>query len=63
MFHEHHVFSQMACICHFIFFMSCQEPPMGTSGMGSFPVQSGDSAAHHPIILKEVDELLSKGVI
>ena len=27
------MFSQMACICHFVFFMSCPEPPMGISGV------------------------------
>ena len=37
------MFSQMACICHFVFFMSCPEPPIGISGVGSFPVQSGGS--------------------
>ena len=26
-----------------LFFMSCPEPPMGISGMGSFPVWSGGS--------------------
>ena len=35
-------FSQMACICHFIF-MSCPEPPMGISSVDSFPVWSGGS--------------------
>ena len=38
------MFSQMACICHFVsFFMSCPEPPMGISGVGSFPVWSEGS--------------------
>ena len=32
------MFSQMACICHFVFFMSYPELPMGISGVGSFPV-------------------------
>ena len=32
----------MTCICHFIF-MSCSEPLMGISGVGSFLVQSGGS--------------------
>ena len=35
--------SQMACICHFVFFYVCPEPPMGISSVGSFPVQSGGS--------------------
>ena len=44
------MFSQMACICHFVlFFMSCQEPPMGISGVGSFPVQSGGSLIFFPV--------------
>ena len=43
MFHDQHVL-QMASICHFVFFlMSCPEPPMGTSSVGSFPEQSGGS--------------------
>ena len=38
------MFSQMACICHLVFFfMSFPEPPMGISSVGSFPVQSGGS--------------------
>ena len=37
------MFSQMACICHFVLFMSCPETPMGISSVGSFPVQSGGS--------------------
>ena len=38
------VFSQMACICHFVlFFVSCPEPPMVISSVGSFLVQSGGS--------------------
>ena len=41
------MFSQMACISHFVFFISCSEPHMGISSVGSFPVQSGGS----PIIL------------
>ena len=36
------MFSYMACICHFVF-MPFSEPPMGISGVGSFPVQSGGS--------------------
>ena len=36
--------SQMACICHFVFFfMSFPEPPMGISSVGSFLVRSGGS--------------------
>ena len=36
------MFSQMACICHFVF-MSCLELPMHISGVGSIPVLSGGS--------------------
>ena len=35
-------FLQMACICHKKI-LSCPEPPMGISGVGSFPVWSGGS--------------------
>ena len=35
------MFSQMVCICHFVFLMSYPEPSMGISSVGSFPVQSG----------------------
>ena len=37
------MFSHMACIHYFAFFMSCPEPHMGISGVGSFPVWSGGS--------------------
>ena len=37
------MFSQMACICHFVFSGSCPESPMGISGVVSFPVWSGGS--------------------
>ena len=37
------MFSQVACICHFVFFMPCPELLMGISGVGSFPVWSGGS--------------------
>ena len=30
---------QMTCICHFVFFLSCSEPPMCITTMDSFPVQ------------------------
>ena len=44
-------FSQMACICHFVFFlMSCLEPPMGISSVGSFPVWSGGSLSIFPAL-------------
>ena len=42
MFHDSACFPHMACICHFIF-MSCPEPPMGISSVGSFAVWSGGS--------------------
>ena len=40
----------MACICHF-HFLSCPEPLMGISGVGSFPVQSGGSPVFFPAVL------------
>ena len=42
MFHNQHVFTHGMYLL-FCFFMPCPEPPMGISGVGSFPVQSGDS--------------------
>ena len=36
------MFSQMACICHFVFLYPVQSL-MGIYGVGSFPVQSGGS--------------------
>ena len=42
------MFSQMACIYHF-FFMSCPEPHMGISSVGSFPVQFGGSLILFPV--------------
>ena len=44
------MFPHMACICHFLFFMSCPEPPMGISSVGSFPVQSGGSLIFFPAL-------------
>ena len=42
MFHDQHVFTDSMYL-PFLFFMSWPEPPMGISGVGSFPVQSGGS--------------------
>ena len=42
MFHDQHVLTN-GMYLPFCFFMSCPEPPMGISGVGSFPVQSGVS--------------------
>ena len=42
MFHDQHV-SHIWHVFVILFFMSCSEPPMGISNVGSFPVQSGDS--------------------
>ena len=33
-----------------LFFMPCPEPPMVISGVGSFPVQSGDSLIFFPAL-------------
>ena len=40
MFHDQHVVTNGM---YLPFFMSFPEPPMGISGMGSFPVRSGGS--------------------
>ena len=40
MFHDQHVLTNGM---YLPFFMPCPEPPMGISGVGSFPVQSGGS--------------------
>ena len=40
--HDQHVFTHGMYLL-FCFFMPCPEPPMGISGVGSFPVQSGGS--------------------
>ena len=42
MFHDDHVFTD-GMYLPFLFFMSCPEPPMGISSVGSFPVWSGGS--------------------
>ena len=42
MVHDQHVFTH-GMYLPFCFFMSCPEPPMCISGVGSFPVQSGGS--------------------
>ena len=43
MFHDQHVLTYGMYLPFCSFFMSCPEPPMGISGVGSFPVQSGGS--------------------
>ena len=43
MFHDHHVLTNVMYLPFCSFFMSCPEPTMGISGVGSFPVQSGGS--------------------
>ena len=42
MFFDQHVLRN-GMFLPFCFFMSCLEPPMGISGVGSFPVWSGGS--------------------
>ena len=42
MFHDQHIFTD-GMYLQFLVFMSCPEPPMGISSVGSFPVQSGGS--------------------
>ena len=42
MFHDQQVFTH-GMYLPFCSFMSCPEPPMGISSVGSFPVQSGGS--------------------
>ena len=42
MFHDQHVLTNGMCL-PFCFFMSCTEPPMGVSSVGSFPVWSRGS--------------------
>ena len=42
MFHDQYV-SHKWHVFIILFFMSCPEPPMGKSSVGSFPVQSGGS--------------------
>ena len=43
MFHDEHILTNGMYLPFCSFFMSCPEPPMGISGMGSFPVWSGGS--------------------
>ena len=43
MFHDQHVLTNGMYLPFCSFFMSCPKPPMGISGVGSFPVQSGGS--------------------
>ena len=47
MFHSQHVFTYGM---YLPFFMSCPEPPMGISGVGSFPVWSGGSLIIFPAL-------------
>ena len=49
MVHDQHVFTH-GMYLPFCFFMSCPEPPMCISGVGSFPVQSGDSLIFFPAL-------------
>ena len=48
MVHDQHVFTH-GMFCHFVF-MPCPELPMGISGVGSFPVQSGGSLIFFPAL-------------
>ena len=41
MFHDQHVLTNCMYFAFCFFLMSCSEPPMGISSVGSFPVQSG----------------------
>ena len=50
MFHDQHVFTHGSVSAILFVFMPCPEPPMGTSGVGSFPVQSGDSLIFFPAL-------------
>ena len=43
MFHDQHVLTNGMYLPFCSFFMSCPEPSMGVSGVGSFPVESGGS--------------------
>ena len=43
MFHDQHALTNGMYLPFCSFFMSCPEPPMGISSMGSFPVWSGGS--------------------
>ena len=43
MFHDQHVLTHGMYLPFCSFFMACPEPPMGMSGVGSFPVWSGGS--------------------
>ena len=48
MVHDQHVFTWH--VSAILFFMPCSEPPMGISGVGSFPVQSGGSLIFFPAL-------------
>ena len=54
------MFSQMACMCHFVFFMSFPEPPMGISELPI--VNSVPSSCNMPKLewRKEIKEKLSE---
>ena len=47
MFRDQHVLTNGMYLPFCSFFMSCPEPPMGISGVGSFPVQPGDSLTYY----------------
>ena len=49
MFHDQHV-SHKWHVFVILFFMSCPEPPMHISSVGSFPVQSGCSLMTFPVL-------------
>ena len=49
MFHDQHV-SHKWHIFAILFFLSCPEPPMDISGVGSFPVWSGGSLIIFPAL-------------
>ena len=48
MVHDQHVWTHD--VSAILFFMSCPEPPMIISGVGSFPVQSGGSLIFFPAL-------------
>ena len=47
MFHDQHVLTNGMYLPFCFFFMPCLEPPMGMSGVGSFPVWSGGSSNYY----------------
>ena len=54
MVHDQHVYHKWHV---FVIFMSCPEPAMGISGVGSFPVQSGGPLINFPALLGVGSEL------